>query len=113
MKNYFSRREFVCTGALAGTALVTTPGAFALSRKVLLPDDSAPFRLGLASYTFRNFTRAQLIGFMKQLNVLDLNAKDVKDQPPARSRGRNCGSRGLQRCRNQTSRRRHSLFHEE
>jgi sugar phosphate isomerase/epimerase len=38
--------------------------------------------LGLASYTFRNFSRAQLIGFMKQLNVLALNAKDVKDHLP-------------------------------
>lgn len=39
-------------------------------------------RLGLASYTFRNFSRAQLIAFMKQLNVLALNAKDVKDHLP-------------------------------
>jgi sugar phosphate isomerase/epimerase len=38
--------------------------------------------LGLASYTFRNFSRAQLIGFMKQLNVFALNAKDVKDHLP-------------------------------
>jgi sugar phosphate isomerase/epimerase len=36
----------------------------------------------LCSYTFRNFDRAQLIGFMKQLNVLALNAKDVKDHLP-------------------------------
>src|ERR1039457_4655998 len=42
----------------------------------------SPIRLGLASYTFRNFTRAQFIGFMKQLNVLDLNVKDVKDHLP-------------------------------
>ncbi len=39
-------------------------------------------RLGLASYTFRNFSRTQLISFMKQLNVLALNAKDVKDHLP-------------------------------
>ena len=38
--------------------------------------------MGLASYTFRNFTRAQMIGFMKQLNVSALNAKDVKDHLP-------------------------------
>ncbi len=44
--------------------------------------DEFPIRLGLASYTFRNFTRAQMIGFMKQLNVSDLNAKDVKDHLP-------------------------------
>jgi sugar phosphate isomerase/epimerase len=36
----------------------------------------------LASYTFRNFNRAQLIGFMKQLNLSALNAKDVKDHLP-------------------------------
>jgi sugar phosphate isomerase/epimerase len=38
--------------------------------------------LGLASYTFRNFARVQLIGFMKQLNIFALNAKDVKDHLP-------------------------------
>jgi sugar phosphate isomerase/epimerase len=36
----------------------------------------------MASYTFRNFNRAQLIGSMKQLNLADLNAKDVKDHLP-------------------------------
>ncbi len=36
----------------------------------------------MASYTFRNFKRAQMIGFLKQLNVLALNAKDVKDHLP-------------------------------
>jgi sugar phosphate isomerase/epimerase len=41
-----------------------------------------PIKLGLASYTFRNFDRAQLIGFMKTLRVDALNAKDVKDHLP-------------------------------
>ncbi len=41
-----------------------------------------PLRLGLASYTFRNFTRAQMLGFIKQLRVTGLNAKDVKDHLP-------------------------------
>jgi sugar phosphate isomerase/epimerase len=45
-------------------------------------DEASPVRLGLASYTFRNFTRAQMIGFMKQLRVFALNAKDVKDHLP-------------------------------
>jgi sugar phosphate isomerase/epimerase len=43
----------------------------------------SPIHLGLASYTFRNFTRIQLIGFMKQLSLADLNAKDVKDHLPS------------------------------
>ena len=48
-------------------------------------DEASPIRLGLASYTFRNFSRAQMIGFMKQLNVFALNAKDVKDHLPMAS----------------------------
>jgi sugar phosphate isomerase/epimerase len=43
----------------------------------------SPIHLGLCSYTFRNFTRAQLIAFMKQLRVTALNAKDAKDHLPA------------------------------
>jgi sugar phosphate isomerase/epimerase len=42
----------------------------------------SPIKLGLASYTFRNFTRAQLIASMKQLNLTDLNCKDAKDHLP-------------------------------
>ena len=42
----------------------------------------SPIQLGLASYTFRNFTRTQTIGFMKQLNVVALNPKDLKDHLP-------------------------------
>jgi sugar phosphate isomerase/epimerase len=42
----------------------------------------SPIKLGLASYTFRNFSRAQMIGYMKQLDVSGLNAKDVKDHLP-------------------------------
>jgi sugar phosphate isomerase/epimerase len=41
-----------------------------------------PIKLGLASYTFRNFTRAQLIQYMHQLNLTALNAKDAKDHLP-------------------------------
>lgn len=43
---------------------------------------ASPIRLGLASYTFRNFTRAQLIADMNQLHVNQLNAKDAKDHLP-------------------------------
>jgi sugar phosphate isomerase/epimerase len=46
---------------------------------------SSGIKLGLASYTFRNFTRAQLITYMKQLNLTALNAKDVKDHLPTES----------------------------
>jgi len=57
--------------------------ASAHSESTAAADESAlPVRLGLASYTFRNFTRAQLIGFMKDLNLSNLNAKDAKDHLP-------------------------------
>ena len=83
-KSTFSRRDFVRTGVLVA-------GASAVPRQLLAQEQThakagegsdAPIRLGLASYTFRNFTRTQMIGFMKQLNVSALNTKDVKDHLP-------------------------------
>ncbi len=84
MKNTFSRRDFVRCGALAAAALAAPRGVLALAgtQEPLRTRRASPIRLGLASYTFRNYTRAQLIGFMKQLNVFALNAKDVKDHLP-------------------------------
>ena len=83
MKNTLSRRTFVQSGALIAAASVTSSAvpSFALQPSAATGKPS-PIHLGLASYTFRNFTRAQMIGFMKQLNVKDLNAKDVKDHLP-------------------------------
>lgn len=74
--NSLNRRNLLRTTTLAAAVA-------ALPR--LHPQPAPPqssFRLGLASYTFRNFTRAQLIGFMQQLRVDALNAKDVKDHLP-------------------------------
>jgi sugar phosphate isomerase/epimerase len=83
-KSTFSRRDFVRAGALIAGASVVPRLAFAQEQTHPKPADESdtPIRLGLASYTFRNFTRAQMIGFMKQLNVSALNAKDVKDHLP-------------------------------
>jgi len=41
-----------------------------------------PINLGICSYTFRNFTRAQMLGSLKDLRLTDLNVKDVKDHLP-------------------------------
>ena len=87
IKNNFSRRDFVRSGALVAAALGVAGEAFALPGGRPSADERSPVSLGLASYTFRNFNRAQLIGFMKQLNVLALNAKDVKDHLPANPQG--------------------------
>ena len=78
----FSRRDFVRAGALVAAASAAPSDAFSVAQKPPSAGEASPIRLGLASYTFRNFTRTQLITFMKQLNVLALNAKDVKDHLP-------------------------------
>jgi sugar phosphate isomerase/epimerase len=77
-----SRRDFVCAGAMLAASLAAPGCGMALSQEPPASDELSPIRLGLASYTFRDFTRGQLIGFMKQLNVFALNAKDVKDHLP-------------------------------
>ena len=83
MKNSFSRRNFVQSGALLAAASVTSRGVPLLAQQPSPASGKpSPIHLGLASYTFRNFTRAQMIGYMKQLNVKALNAKDVKDHLP-------------------------------
>ncbi|MGO8759314.1 MAG: sugar phosphate isomerase/epimerase family protein [Terracidiphilus sp.] len=88
MTSTVSRRNFIQSSALAAacaaSGVVPALAGSALARAEALPASGkpSPIRLGLASYTFRNFTRTQLIAFMKQLNVADLNCKDVKDHLP-------------------------------
>ena len=82
MKDSFSRRAFVQSSALIAVACTTSVATPSFATPSTAGGRPSPVHLGLASYTFRNFTRAQLIGFMKQLNVTDLNAKDVKDHLP-------------------------------
>lgn len=77
-----SRRNFIRSGAAGAAAFAASSNVFATAGGPPSVDQPSPIRLGLASYTFRNFTRTQTIGFMKQLNVRDLNAKDVKDHLP-------------------------------
>jgi sugar phosphate isomerase/epimerase len=81
-KSTLSRRDFVRSGALVAAACAAPSGLLSLSNESPTGRDELPIRLGLASYTFRNFTRTQMIGFMKQLKVLALNVKDVKDHLP-------------------------------
>jgi len=82
MKNSFSRRNFVQSGALIAAASVSQHTIPLLAQPSQAAGKPLPIHLGVASYTFRNFTRDKMIGFMKQLNVTELNAKDVKDHLP-------------------------------
>lgn len=77
-----SRRGFLGSAAAlaALSALPQSVSAMAAPREKT--QSRVPVRLGLASYTFREFSRAQLIADMKQLHVDALNAKDAKDHLP-------------------------------
>jgi sugar phosphate isomerase/epimerase len=81
-KSTVSRRDFVRSSALVAAAFAAPSGVLATTQTRSSAEEASPIRLGLASYTFRNFSRTQMIGFMKQLNVFALNAKDVKDHLP-------------------------------
>jgi hypothetical protein len=80
MKSALTRRSFVQSSALVAAAFSLPNPAFADPSHAA--GKPSPVNLGLTSYTFRNFTREQMIGFMKQLNVTALNPKDVKDHLP-------------------------------
>lgn len=73
-----SRRNLLRTGAMAAAAM-----SLGTRRTEAEPVRAVtPIRLGLASYTFRQFTRSQVIGFMQQLQIDGINCKDVKDHLP-------------------------------
>jgi len=82
MKDMLSRRTFVRNGALLAAACAATSAATATAEALPESGKPAPIKLGLCSYTFRNFSRAQMIDSLKQLNVRDLNCKDAKDHLP-------------------------------
>ena len=97
--NRLSRREMLRAGAMAaGAAMMPfemegqsagvidygAPGkapevAANQNAKLKPPTDDAalPIRLGLATYTFRNFDAAQMVAYAKQLKTPYLNLKDV------------------------------------
>lgn len=79
MKMTLSRRTLLRNAALASAATSLAPAATLAQSPA---PSEARIKLGLCSYTFRNFSRAQLIGFMRDLRVFDLNAKNAKDHLP-------------------------------
>jgi sugar phosphate isomerase/epimerase len=79
MTKNISRRTFLKSSALA---LAAAPAMNAIAALRTASGAPSPIRLGLASYTFRNFTRAQMIAWMKRLDLTGLNAKDTKDHLP-------------------------------
>jgi len=71
-----TRRDFLRNSAITA-ALASTS-----AHRLFAAAKPSPIRLGMCSYTFRDFDRAHVIQFMKELKLTDLNAKDVKDHLP-------------------------------
>ncbi|HZQ41885.1 MAG TPA: sugar phosphate isomerase/epimerase [Acidobacteriaceae bacterium] len=85
MNNSLERRTFLGLTAMA-TAAAAVPRAFSQSTQPsAVASTHLPVRLGMCSYTFRNFDRAHLIGFLKQLEIFTINLKDAKDHLPSTS----------------------------
>jgi sugar phosphate isomerase/epimerase len=82
MRETLSRRNFIQSGVVMAAGFAAVAPLSAHAEAVPETGKPSPIKLGLASYTFRNFTRMQLLGFMKQLNLTDLNCKDAKDHLP-------------------------------
>jgi sugar phosphate isomerase/epimerase len=87
MNSTLSRRSFLRSSAtLAGAsaaAVATALPNLALAAPSQETGKPSPIKLGICSYTFRNFSREQMLGFLKQLNMGELNVKDVRDHLPA------------------------------
>lgn len=84
MNNSLERRTFLGLTTMA-TAAAAMPRAFAQTAQPTTAAGNLPVRLGMCSYTFRNFDRAHLIGFLKQLGISTVNLKDAKDHLPSTS----------------------------
>lgn len=82
MKNTLQRRTFL---GLSGMAAAAAVAPLALAEAPQSAATDSPVRLGMCSYTFRNFDRAKLIGFLKQLQISTINLKDAKDHLPSTS----------------------------
>lgn len=79
------RRAFLKHGVLATAAMalpVSEASATDYESRLGTP---SPIHLGIASYTFREFPREQVIAWMKQLGLTRINCKDVKDHLPSSS----------------------------
>jgi len=90
MKNLLlpsSRRNFLRTSAALAAASClpsATERAFAAAPREEVATPS-PVRLGLASYTLRSQSRADVIKAIKQLHLTTVNCKDTKDHLPSTS----------------------------
>ena len=77
MSSKIGRRDFLLSGtAIAAAAVLSAKPARSIGAAAE-NGATSPLRLGVASYSFRKFSRSDVIGFMQQLNTPYLNVKDV------------------------------------
>jgi sugar phosphate isomerase/epimerase len=79
MKMNLDRRSFL-RSTLAATAATAPPSTIIAAP--MKAAKASPIRLGMASYTLRTMTRAQVITAMKDLRISTINCKDAKDHLP-------------------------------
>jgi sugar phosphate isomerase/epimerase len=82
MVNILSRRDFVRAGAASGALLAAASSSPARAFAAGPERAAMPIKLGIASYTFRNFSREILLANLKALNVSTVNCKDALDHLP-------------------------------
>ena len=82
MKQEMSRRSFVQSGALIAAACAAPAALPAFAEPSQAALKPSPLQFGIATYTFRNFTRAQMLSFLKDLEITSINCKDAKDHLP-------------------------------
>src|SRR5437016_13692208 len=83
IKNTFSRRTFVRSGALVAAAFAASNALFPIAAGRPSAHEGSPIRPGLARYTFRNFSRAQVTALLERPSAVAVNAKDVNDHRAA------------------------------
>src|SRR5579862_2157764 len=81
MKSELSRRSFLRSSTLAAAACAAAP-AVSFAEPKAASGAPSPIKLGIATYTFRNFTREKMIPWLKELKVTSINCKDTTDHLP-------------------------------
>lgn len=81
MKSELSRRTFLRSSALTAAACAAAP-AVSFAEPRAASGAPSPIKLGIATYTFRSFTRDKMIPWLKELKVASINCKDTKDHLP-------------------------------
>lgn len=76
--NKLNRKQFLKTAGIASAGLALGPlVGNAQESKTSVPAESFPFQLGLASYTFREFSLDKTIEFTKRLGIQKLALKSM------------------------------------